>query len=264
MRATGLIVAALMFSCALLLRAQEMVVDSVVAVRPFGNAERYSWPVVRMPGNYAIARRINEDLFQWGGHFVDADTAGVHFFDGAWGTPPQASGVVMGPPQWRWERPLPNLLVVRIEAEYCGAYCEGSTEHYHYDLRDGSAVRFDSLFTASGLPEVKVRIAGMWRKKVEEHLALLTRPMEPTAVDPGGQWLADAVDLYERCLRERGSDHVYVSDLSIAPEGVSVWIARCSHHIDMAVDELMEVEIPLTRSELLPLMRPSALEWLGW
>ncbi len=128
--------------------------DSLVAVRPLGRPERYTWPVILMPGRYAIARRINEDLFMWGEGYVDADTAGAHFFDGVWG---DSTGrmIQMWPPEWHWTRPVENLLVMEVTAEWCGAYCEGSTEHYHYDLRDGSRVRFDSLFTAEGLGTVK-------------------------------------------------------------------------------------------------------------
>lgn len=59
------------------LSGQKVVVDSVVAVRPFEHALRYSWPVIRMPGNYTIARRINQDLFMWSECSLDADTGGV-------------------------------------------------------------------------------------------------------------------------------------------------------------------------------------------
>ncbi len=73
-----------------------------------------------------------------------------------------------------------------------------------------------------------------------------------------------AIDLYERCLGERSAADPCVSDMLIGPEGITVWVARCSAHIELASDDLMEVAIPLSVAELIPLMRPSAIQWIGW
>lgn len=243
--------------------AQEVRVDSLVAVRPFDEAVRYSWPVVRIPGHYAIGRRINEDLFMWGERYVDADTTGAHFFDDLWG---DVTGrmIQMYPPEWHWSRPAKSLLVVEITAEWCGAYCEGSTEHYHYDLRDGNRARFDSLFTAEGLRAAKRRVRERWRTIVGDHLAALRDPAGRSPAELAGDWSMGAIDLYERCLGERTTADPYVSDMLIGPAGITVWVARCSAHIELASDELMEVAVPLSRAEVRPLMRPSMLQWLGW
>nr|MBP7513462.1 hypothetical protein [Flavobacteriales bacterium] len=199
----------------------------------------------------------------WGEGYVDADTAGAHFFDGVWG---DSTGrmIQMWPPEWHWTRPVESLLVTEVTAEWCGAYCEGSTEHYHYDLRDGSRVRFDSLFTAEGLGTVKQLVGERWRAVVADHLAALrdTAGRSPTELE--GDWSMGAIDLYERCLGERSAADPCVSDMLIGPEGITVWVARCSAHIELASDDLMEVAIPLSVAELIPLMRPSAIQWLGW
>ncbi len=263
MRTSVSIAALLIGACAVPLSGQKLVVDSLVAVQPFGDSLRYSWPIVRIPGNYAIARLINKDLYMWGEHYVDSDTAGSRYFDGVWGD--GTGGMIqMYPPEWSWARPLENVLVITITAEWCGAYCEGSTEHYHYDPRDGSRVRFDSLFTSEGLRLVKHRVREGWRKVVLEYLTALrdTAGLSPSEMDT--DWSMGVIDLYERCLAERSTTEPYVSDMLIGPDGITVWVARCSAHIELASDELMEVEIPLSRAELVPLLRRPVLKWLGW
>lgn len=75
----------LMLAYTVLLHAQKLLVERLVAVQPFGDSLRYSWPIVRVPRNYASARRINADLYMCGERYVDADTAGPRYFDEVWG-----------------------------------------------------------------------------------------------------------------------------------------------------------------------------------
>jgi len=216
-----------------------------------------------MPGKYGIARRINQDLFMWSERFVDPDTAGAHYFDEVWGDS-TGSMIQMYPPEWNWSRPAKDLLVVEITAEWCGAYCEGGTGHYHYDLRDGSRVYFDSLFTKDELEQVKRLVGERWRVVIGKHLAALQDSSQRLPTEASSDWWIGAIELYEQCLQERANEDPYVGDMVITRESVSALVSRCSVHADMALDDLMDVEVPLSREELAPWMRPAALKWLGW
>ena len=237
------------------MQAQLVVVDTISAVQPWGRHEVYTFPELRMPQQPDIAERIHRDLCV---HFleVDPDTAGNDIFTKVWGDTMSASMPRLNSLSWTCSQVLPGLFTFEFSAEGCGAYCEGFTKHYVYDLRNGERLEYDSLFTAAGLAALNDTVDRRWRKAVNEEIEFLEGLLDV----PSGKAIEPiltsyTIDLYRTCLAERPSDHPYVEDMEPRPNGLRVFIARCSAHANMHLDDLNAVELVLPYALLDPMLR---------
>ncbi|MBL8002565.1 MAG: hypothetical protein JNL05_11435 [Flavobacteriales bacterium] len=221
-----------------------VLVDTARAVQPWPPYETYSFPRIRLPQHPAVAARIDHDLcidvLE-----VDPDTANGHLFDRVWGdtvgwTTPRLSYL-----EWSVRRPFPGVLEVELSAEGCGAYCEGFTTHYQYDLRTGRRLDYDSLFTPQGIATLNDTLYKAWTALLNGHIAGVVDSLADSEIDPEYvEFLRAELELYRNCLGER-TDDPYVEDLMFEAEGVRFFISRCAGHVDLALDELDPVSFVL-------------------
>ena len=258
MRSVPFLVATLLIAFTGGLGAQDLGVDTIRMNRRWGERELYTFPFVRMPHDPATALRINRDL-QLELLSVDPDTSEGQWFDLVWGD----SACHVYPPlssiSWSWSRPVRGVLSVEFSAEACGAYCEGFTNHYAYDVKLGRRIRYEELFMDSGATHIAEDLDRRWREIVGEHIMTL----EADIADDGGD-TEDRVELYRSCLDERTVNSPYVEDLEILSGAICFTIARCSSHAELGMDELDAVAIELPRSDLDLWLRPDIRSVLGW
>jgi hypothetical protein len=233
--------------------AQTVRVDTIREAQPWGQHEVYSFPRVSTPEDPGIAARINKDICT---EFleVDPDTAHRGIFTKVWGEPGGSGMPSVNALTWSWTRPVPDVISVELTGEFCGAYCEDFIIHYNYDLRNGERLRYDRLFTESGLREVTDSLSRRWRVSVHQEVDKLKaqRAVVDTSLSEA-EMLRRAITLYTDCMEERSIP--YVDDL-IPRSGVMIFrMSRCSNHADRAIDELAAVELELSYAWLAPYFR---------
>ncbi|MFZ1617633.1 MAG: hypothetical protein WAT41_09825 [Flavobacteriales bacterium] len=221
--------------------AQSVAVDTISAMQPWSPYKQFTFPHVTILGQPKLAARINRDLcidlLE-----VDPDTAHGSIFQLAWGESSQVIPQRLNSLTWSTNMPLPQVLTVMFTGESCGAYCEGFTIHYNYDLRDGHRLRFDTLFTEDGAHAVDDMLRKIWRAQVEARIELVQDSSEVTGLsaDNRERWQEES-DMYRECLLERKEQRPYVQDFEPLTKELRVHIARCSAHYNRALDDLNEV-----------------------
>ncbi|MEO8588557.1 MAG: hypothetical protein ABI432_04250 [Flavobacteriales bacterium] len=237
-------------------KAQTVAIDTISAVQPWAPNEAYSFPHLRMPEQPDIAARIHHDLCT---DFlqVDPDSAGNDIFEMVWGDAVSGGMPRLNSLTWSFTRPLPQLLGFEFSAEGCGAYCEGFTTHYVYDLRNGDRLVYDSLFTAAGLIAVNDTLDRAWRRVVSDRIQMLDDERLSSDLAPeDAERINSKIELYRVCFDERPVGEPYVADMEPLSNGMRVFIARCSAHANRELDELDAVELFLPYSWLVPYLRP--------
>ena len=237
--------------------AQPVVVDTLSAMQPWSPYEEFSFPHFSMPGKPKLAEGIERDLcVDFLG--VDPDTAKGSIFQQVWGDPTSAAPQRLSSLSWTSEQPLPEVLSVSFTAEGCGAYCEGFTTHYNYDLRDGHRLQFDSLFTETGRIAVDDSLRRKWKAAVEAQILVLLNDSvtDTDASKESREWREDALSMYRQCLLERADYPPYVSDFEPLEQALRVRIARCSAHANRNLDDLDAVQMDLPYKWLRSFLRP--------
>lgn len=265
--------------------AQTVIVDTIRELSTWPVHRWYTFPKVSMPGNEAIAHRIQKDLcvdFL----MIDPDSANGHYFSEVWSDSSRTGRVMamLSDIEWSYTRPLPGVLVIDLSAEGCGAYCEPFRTHYNYALATGDRLEFDHLFTEEGLTLLNNALSAEWHRLAMEQLVVLVDSLDVPGSDtirgwsmkvmdmliaradslsavrpntPDQQWFREAVELLKNCIAERPSNDPYIADMELRGEGIHLWLARCSAHADRNVDELWEVEMDFPYEDLAPQLKPA-------
>jgi hypothetical protein len=238
-------------------------VDTIRAVQPWEPREEYTFPELVSAERSLQASHINRDLAL---RLLDVDRdsmAGGHLFDKVWGDTIIGWLPRLNYLSWEVRRPLPEVVEVEFSAEACGVYCEGFTDHLLYDLRDGSYIGYDSLFTPTGRATLEDTLKTLWFQRVSAHLVQLV--LESAALDPVAtdtvtmdeeqQVRKSRIELYQRCLDEHAVSGPYVSGCSVGPGVLRFHIARCANHEEQALDDLDPMTFALPWRTVEPLMR---------
>ncbi|MBK6628775.1 MAG: hypothetical protein IPG35_14475 [Flavobacteriales bacterium] len=217
--------------------------------------ETWTFPRIGLPQRPAVAARIDRDLCI---EFleVDPDTAGGNLFDLVWGDAEDRTMPRLRDLEWSVRQPFPEVLEVELSGEGCGAYCEGFTKRYQFDLRTGRRLDFDSLFTPEGITAINDTLLKAWNALLNDHIASMLDSLTDSEIDPEymDQYRAE-VEMYARCQAER-TDDPYVADLKLDAQGSRFFIARCAAHVDQNLDELDPVSFVLAYAWCGRWMRP--------
>jgi hypothetical protein len=240
-------------------------VDTIRAVQPWPPHEEYTFPRLVSAERSVQTASIDRDLAL---RLLDVDLDSVahgHLFDQVWGDTITGWLPRLNYLSWQVRRPLPEVVEVEFSAEACGAYCEGFTDYLLYDLRDGAYIGDDSLFTAAGRAMLADTLKAVWFQRVSDHLvqlmvwsaALPDKAVEDTAaVGEERQMMESQIELYQRCLDERADRGPYILGMTIEPGLLRFHVARCSNHVEQALDELDPMSIALPINTVFPLIRP--------
>ncbi len=233
-----------------------MVVDTIRATQPWAPHAEYTFPRLSLPERPSVAARINRHLCI---DFLEADpdTAGNNLFGLVWGDTATARLPSLYDPTWEVHHPLPEVVDIELTAEWCGAYCEGFTRHYVYDLRNGHYLGFDSLFTPAGLSVVNDTLDKLWRSTLNAYVdSLETASSGPDLLPEDKEFAQSVATLYLDCLEERIDRAPYVDDIQPRLTAMRFFISRCAGHVNQNLDELDPLSFELSYSWLRQYMRP--------
>lgn len=242
--------------CTLAQSPPVVLVNEVRATRPWEPREAYAFPRIVMPERPAVAHRINRHLC---GELleVDPDSAGNALFGNVWGDSAGTWLPRLNYLSWSTAHPCPEVLDVLIEGEACGAYCEGFSSHYVYDLREGRVLTFDSLFTAAGAMAVNDSLYRRWVRMLGDHIAATLDGMSVEGVGTDDLERSRAMlEMYRYCMEQRPEGEPYVTDIVPFAGGIGFFIARCASHVDQALDELDPLRFDLSTAWLAQHLRP--------
>ena len=159
----------------------QALVKEIKASDPIHKTLKYSFPLVVMPQNKKVADRINNHLAS---DFLDIDRTKIKksIFENVWATK-ERSIAIRSDISFKVLRNDKNVLNISIFAQGCGAYCEGFTTYYTYDLKNGARVKLDSLFNKEG----KKFLLDSMNKKKKEILQLKLKEITDALKTPGVQ-----------------------------------------------------------------------------
>jgi hypothetical protein len=242
--------------------AQTVTLDTIPSVQPWPPHERFTFPRIGIPEQPRLAERIDRDLcVDFLG--VDPDTATGSIFQGVWGDTVQAIPQSLYSFSWACGQPLPEVLSIHLTGEWCAAYCEDFAVHYAYDLRNGQRLRFDSLFTPEGRKAVDDTLRTQWQAAVAGQLRQIQDSLRVPGLSAEVRvaW-QEASEMYRQCVSERSGMRPYVADFEARGDGLRVWSARCSAHVNRHIDELGQVAIDLSYDRLRPSFIPEVCSLL--
>jgi len=156
-----------------------------------------------------------------------------------------------------------RVLSIEVHGDSMGAYPETFAYHLNFDAHTGQALQLADLLTPQGLTEASRRmVRERLRRYTEEiqHLRQAQRLMkarkgsDQDAIDQ----MDDRIALYEGCVAtERKAGYRLLGDLSFRNDrGLVLNAGRCSPHVTAALDDLVDIDLPLTTASLQPWLTP--------
>ena len=218
-------------------------------------SEDYKFPEVHISGHAAIEEKINTvlqlDLLE--------HLPGVFKKDPFETVMPQQdnySGTtsIYG---WKQLRTNPNVLSLSVDGEATGAYSEGFTTYYNFDLRNGDRITLKDLFTEEGLKSITKELNQHVKKELEDFIASAkNNAASQKQSDEDRENTEEQIAMYEDCLSgaldyEAGYYSFYFSNDSLVFER-----GRCSNHAMQALDDLDRFDIPMAVTALEDYMTP--------
>jgi hypothetical protein len=167
-----------------------------------------------------------------------------------------------------------RILSVDFAAEGCGAYCEGYTRSYAFDVSSGRFLGADDLFTRDGMRELARRVVAERIRRYRREIAKLNRSLralEKRGEKEAGELsdLKDRIALNENCIEmietdaaSKSTPPVYsrfeLMRYRVAPTTLEVTAERCSNHASRALDDVGDVTLRFAYPELRPYLTPYA------
>jgi hypothetical protein len=224
--------------------AQDYTVSSITEKNPNFPDDVYTFPILG-GGNKEIAQKINSYLVK---EQLDIEYGRQKksIFENVWQNDTVLTPVVSDL-KYKVELLNKKWYSVTLSGEGCGAYCEGFDNTYNFDLRTGTLLMLDTLFTRQGQKELVDTLVQYKKKTIQEKVDEIKAILNlDTMSAESRQDYEEMVDMYTNCVMETAEDLPY---LRYIPEKDSLKIiyGRCSAHYNMAIDELwyFEKEIPI-------------------
>jgi len=237
-------------------------IKEIREINPIYKTLKYSFPLVVIPQNQKIADKINNNLVS---DFLDADRTKIKksIFENVWATK-EMPNPTLSDISFKVLSNDRNVLNISIFAQGCGAYCEGFTTYYSYNLKSGARIVLDSLFNEEG---IKLLIDSMNKKK-KEILSLKLKEIKDTLSTLAVQ--KDSIDkesheemvtLYTECMdkeiKSLGYQQFYITNSSLY-----VISDRCSAHYNMTIDDLWSFKFTFSLETLKPYFTNYAIRLL--
>ena len=137
-----------------------------------------------------------------------------------------------------------RLLILEVEGEGCGAYCESFTQQFLFDTRTGRAIHPEDLFTDAGSSALAQRLKSA---QIRSGKALLASARRKESLQEG----EDAT--YSRCLADWARSEPRLWPLAANFKGQWRFTAgTCSAHVNRGSDLLDRLDVPVTLAQLVP------------
>lgn len=222
----------------LTVRAQ-LRVDSIEAARKdLGDSGKYSFPQVS-GGDPAVATRINawlqmDQLQMLPGHGKASPFENIWPEPGSWQGIDALSYEVVASTR--------GYLALAIQSEGMGAYPSQGESHYNFDVRSGTPLQLEDLFSPTGLEAFKRQVRKARLKRVDDFLAGLPKPGLVAKPEDGSD--EDTAEtqrqLYTDCRSSIAEDDFHYNGLSLEAKQLVIIREHCAPHVIQALDDLWD------------------------
>lgn len=141
-----------------------------------------------------------------------------------------------------------NIFSLSISCEFSGAYIEGYETHHNFDTRNGNTILLSDII----LPDKQAYITQLVNQKVKQEIKvfLSETKINLQATDSIRQRelfdrYNEQINLYEDCLSDFTEYQLDDFNFYFTQNQVHVLRGRCSSHVNRAIDDLYEFDIPL-------------------
>jgi hypothetical protein len=221
--------------------AGQVTVKEIKETHPVEETGEYIFPFIKAKSS-TVSNLINNTLCS---DFLDVDRAKIKksIFENVW---PGEENPVGRLHDISYEvlQNSNRIFSISISAEGCGAYCEGFTRYYNFDLQTGKQFLLEDLLTADGRKLLLESI----NKQKKETLEHKIRSAKETLRKKGSslseedkEYYKEMIDVYNNCLERTYSSFEY-AQFSLQQKTLVVFTDRCSAHVNQNVDELGDFE----------------------
>ncbi len=154
---------------------------------------------------------------------------------------------------WNKEETPVNILSLSLNCEYSGAYLEGYESHHNFDARNGNTILLSDIIK----PNQQLNLAKLINQKVKREITAFlseTRKNLQTTDSIKQRELFDRysaqIDLYENCLTDYTEYQLDDFNFYFTQNQLNVLRGRCSSHVNRAIDDLYEFDIPFDYTSL--------------
>lgn len=243
-----LILAILALPLHVLSNRNEFSIDSIVESSPFYIGDVYRLPLLKGEDKN-VANRINS-------HFIsdflriEYGSEKVSVFENVWGSVdepyPSMSEIT-------YSAHLINdkIFCLTFDTYWCGAYCEGYTESYSYDLSTGSFIELDALIDENSKALVLSYFSMVKRNRILNHINEVRFDLEyGTPSENDRRQNENALRMYQECLEYSDYSSFEYFDYSFHRDSVFLRSSRCSNHADRPFDDIWDFKYKFKLSEI--------------
>lgn len=155
-----------------------------------------------------------------------------------------------------------KILGIEINAEGCGAYCEGYSSYFNFDAASGERIEPSDIFTSSGLAALNKKLTQQRIARVSKEIVRLkqeSRKAKPGTTPNGdANYFEDSIALYEECharfTEENTGENrqVLYSQMKFHKNTLVFISGRCSNHAMRALDNLDTFENTFSLKDISP------------
>lgn len=160
-----------------------------------------------------------------------------------------------------------RLLVLAVDYEGCGAYCEHHNSHFNFDAATGRSLLLPDLITAAGRERLSHRLEGLRVARVNAEIGKLRAGLKATdkqgtaKATEGNLEREDAeatIEMYQGCIKLMTDPEMAKyrtidgESFHIGADAITFYQGRCSNHAMQALDEIGEFANALSFKELAP------------
>ena len=144
-----------------------------------------------------------------------------------------------------------------MSTEFSGAYIEGYDTHENFDLRTGNYLLVTDIIRPEKHSLLALQVNTMVRKEITAFLSETKKNL--AEIDSLSQReLFDRyqaqIELYENCLSDYTEYQLGDFDYYFTKNQLHLLRGRCSSHVNRAVDDLYQFDLPFSYTDLLPLL----------
>lgn len=164
-----------------------------------------------------------------------------------------------------------RLLVLALDYEGCGAYCEHRNSSFNFDAATGRSLLLSDLVTAAGRDKLDRQLQALRIARVNTEIGKLRAGLKAAEKNgaakvnensPEPEDAEAAIEMYQGCIKQMKDPEMVKyrtidgESFRIGKDAITFYYGRCSNHAMQALDEVGEFANALTIKELASQLTP--------
>jgi hypothetical protein len=223
------------------LASSQVIVKEIKETHPVRKTEEYIFPFIKAKSS-TVSNRINNTLCS---DFLDVDRNKIKksIFENVWASEEKSMNRLHDI-SYEVLQNSSRIFSISISAEGCGAYCEGFTRYYNFNLQTGKQFLLQELLTADGKKLLLESINKQKKETLEHKIRLAKETLRrkgSSLSEEDKEYYEEMIEVYNNCLERKYSSFEY-AQFSLQQKTLIVFTGRCSAHVNRNVDELGDFE----------------------